>query len=104
MTTYSSDEPSLSGAANEKEPTSILAPDQNLEDGKVGKEHRAGDDVDPPSPRKVHGISVRRLSFHPPVLDMDTYGYLSGYWLWLALCLPFYCTPLTILLWPTLYR
>ena len=79
MTTYSSDEPSLSGAANEQEPSSVLDPDRNLEDGNVGKEHQAGDDVVPPSPRKVHGISVRRLIFHLPVPDIDTDGYLSGY-------------------------
>ena len=81
MTTYSSDEPSLSGAANEKEPSSILTPDQNLENGKVDKEHQVGDDIDPPSPRKVHGISVRWLIFHLPVPDIDTDGCLSGYWL-----------------------
>ena len=79
MTTYSSDEPSLSGAANEKEPSSVLTPDRNLEDDKVDKEHQAGDDVAPPSPRKVHGISVRGLIFHLLVPDIDTDGCLSGY-------------------------
>lgn len=60
MATYASDEPSIAGAANEKEPTSVLTPDHSLEDGKVDPAHRAEDDLNRPSPRKVHGASVCR--------------------------------------------
>ena len=103
-TTYSSDEQSLSGVTREKEPTSVLPSDLNVENGEVDKDHHAGEAVDPPSPRKVHGISVCRGCFHFLVLDADTFGYLSGYLLWLAHCLPFYSMLLTIPSWPILYR
>lgn len=103
-TTYSSDEQSLSGATKEKEPTSVLPSDLNVENGEVDKGHQPGEVVDPPSPRKVHGISVRRGLSPFLVLDTDTCGYLSGYLLWLAHCLPCYSMLLTIPLWPILYR
>ena len=64
MATYSSEEQSLSGANKEKELTSVLPADQSVENGEVGKQHHAGEDVDLPSPRKVHGISVRK-TFSP---------------------------------------
>ena len=70
MATDTSDEQSLSGGTKEKEPTSLLPADQDRENGEVDKEPQAEDDVYLPSPRKVHGISVRRALFHPLVLNI----------------------------------
>lgn len=59
MATYSSDEQSLSDPTQDKQTGPVLPAVQNLESGTVDKEHQAGEDIDPPSPRKIHGISVR---------------------------------------------
>lgn len=104
MATYPSDKQSLSGAIKEKETSLVLPADQDLENGDVDTERRAREVVDRPSPRSVHGISVRRAFFRLSVLATDTYGYFSGYSSWLALCPLYYCTLLTTPSWPTSYR
>jgi len=79
MTTYSSDQQSLSDPTNEQQTGPVLPADQNPESGTVDKEHQAGGDVDPPPPRKIHGVSVRKLLPCLSVLDIDAEGRSSGY-------------------------
>lgn len=61
MTTDSSDEQSLSGPTKEKQTSSVLLDDHDPESAAVNKERHDGGDVDTPSPRKVHGVSVRKF-------------------------------------------
>jgi len=79
MATYSSDEKSLSDPTKEKQTGPVLPADQNLESGTVDKEHQAAGDAAPPSPRKIHGVSVRKLLPGLSVLAIDAEGRFSGY-------------------------